>query len=386
VTAGKSERLAMAEDQRAELGPISLVIIQANTLCNLNCTYCYLPGRSKNSQMHAGLVEAIATELAASNLCLPHITVVWHAGEPTLVDPAFYEQAFATFERILGHKVRVTHSFQTNATLLNERWCDLFLAHGVRVGVSIDGPQFLHDLHRRNWSRRGSFDAAVRGLKLLQAAGLRPGAIAVISAATLSHVEDFHKFFVDEKVDWLGLNVEEIEGSHADSSLLIPQLLAPWTEFVRRLFDLSRKSGLRVREFEAIEKLIRTRGRVFDDQVHPYSILSFDHLGRFTTFSPELLSMSWKDGSCVLGNILTDDLKGAGDSPRLRLLWQEVARGVTRCRDSCSYFTLCGGGAPSNKLAEHGRFDVAETLYCRFKKQAMIDAVLSSYEDMIGLS
>jgi sulfatase maturation enzyme AslB (radical SAM superfamily) len=52
-----------------------------------------------------------------------------------------------------------------------------------------------------------------------------------------------------------------------------------------------------------------------------------------------------------------------------------IQAGVRKCRESCGYFGLCGGGAPSNKFAENGRFDSTETLYCRFKKQLLIDVV-----------
>lgn len=55
---------------------------------------------------------------------------------------------------------------------------------------------------------------------------------------------------------------------------------------------------------------------------------------------------------------------------------------MKQCRDTCGYFDLCGGGAPSNKLGENGRFDSTETLYCRYKKQLLVnvaeDFIISS--------
>ena len=58
----------------------------------------------------------------------------------------------------------------------------------------------------------------------------------------------------------------------------------------------------------------------------------------------------------------------------------DVAAGVARCRESCSYFGLCGGGAPSNKYFENGSFDSTETLFCRLHRQALAEVVLSKMQ------
>lgn len=51
-----------------------------------------------------------------------------------------------------------------------------------------------------------------------------------------------------------------------------------------------------------------------------------------------------------------------------------------------AYFAVCGGGCPSNKLAEHGTFVATETTKCRFKIQAMADLLMERLERQINLS
>ena len=56
--------------------------------------------------------------------------------------------------------------------------------------------------------------------------------------------------------------------------------------------------------------------------------------------------------------------------------YREIRTGVSHCRKNCTYFGICGGGAPANKLGEHGRFDVGETMHCRLTVQATFEALL----------
>jgi uncharacterized protein len=52
------------------------------------------------------------------------------------------------------------------------------------------------------------------------------------------------------------------------------------------------------------------------------------------------------------------------------------------CRESCEYFSVCGGGEPVNKLAENGTFISTETTYCRLTKMRATDLVLDALERM----
>ena len=55
----------------------------------------------------------------------------------------------------------------------------------------------------------------------------------------------------------------------------------------------------------------------------------------------------------------------------------DVAAGVSKCREGCAWFRFCGGGAPGNKYFENGSFDSTQTLFCRLHRQALADVVLT---------
>ena len=63
----------------------------------------------------------------------------------------------------------------------------------------------------------------------------------------------------------------------------------------------------------------------------------------------------------------------------------DVDEGIARCRRSCEYFPLCGGGSPSNKYFEAGSFRGTETLHCRLAKKVIADVTLERLEARLGL-
>ena len=96
----------------------------------------------------------------SSGLVRQPFTLLWHAGEPMVLPATFYEQATVLLERCNVSGFEVTQSFQTNATLVNDAWCDFIRRRGVQVGVSVDGPDFLNDRHRV--TRQGRWHARSR--------------------------------------------------------------------------------------------------------------------------------------------------------------------------------------------------------------------------------
>jgi uncharacterized protein len=70
-------------------------------------------------------------------------------GEPTLLGIGFFREIFALQSKHADGK-RVHNAFQTNGVLLDDPW-EAFLAENqFLAGVSIDGPEDVHDAHRVN--------------------------------------------------------------------------------------------------------------------------------------------------------------------------------------------------------------------------------------------
>jgi uncharacterized protein len=98
---------------------------------------------------------------------LPAMSVVLHGGEPLLAGHDGVSAALAAITAAVPPETRVRFGAQTNGTLLDERFLEIFHEHGVRVGVSLDGGRQANDRHRLYVNGNGSFEGTAAGLRLL---------------------------------------------------------------------------------------------------------------------------------------------------------------------------------------------------------------------------
>lgn len=108
------------------------------------------------------------------------VNISFHGGEPCLAGPACFDNWCTNARRALQSVASVEFHIQTNGTLLNAEWADLFRRHEVEVGVSLDGPPQYNDAFRVDHAGRGSYNHVERGLRILERAGINYGILAVI--------------------------------------------------------------------------------------------------------------------------------------------------------------------------------------------------------------
>lgn len=368
------------------LGPLDLLIIQPTPFCNIDCSYCYLPDRQLKKQISFETLAWIAKRTFSSGFVHKPFTVVWHAGEPLVLPVSFYQRAFAIFEEHNTIGASWRHSFQTNGTLITPEWCEFIRVNSVRIGLSIDGPAFLHDRCRKTRQGQGTHARVMNGVRLLREHDIPFHVITVVTRATLDYPDELYDFYVSNGINEVGFNCEEIEGPNQHSSLEGADAAALYRRFLERFFDLASQASppLRVREFDEALLTILHGGRDADRMNHqstPLAIISVDCTGNFSTFSPELLGLpSTEYGGFALGNVANDPFEKVVEQPRFQAMQRDIVLGIQRCRESCAYFPQCGGGAPGNKYFENGSFDSTETLFCRLNLQATLDVVLDRLE------
>ena len=366
-----------------------LVVIQATPFCNINCSYCYLPKRFSTKRMDNRTLSRIFEVLFASSFLSDHITIVWHAGEPLVLPPAFYEEALRIVERFNVRGVDVRHCFQTNGTLINQVWCDFIKRHNVHVGVSLDGPRYMHDAYRVDRTGKGTFARTLHGLKLLRQNGIDSAIIMVLTRYALAYPDEIWQFFIEHGLTRLAFNIEEIEGVHTSSSLRTSDTLTQYKRFFARLLELRDmcENPPFVRELDTlINRLTCASTPVYSRQNTPMAILNFDCEGNVSTFSPELLTMTDPHyGDFTFGNVFDSALEELPRCQKFVAINTVIQEGVSRCKQTCQHFAYCGGGAPSNKLYENKTFDSTETMYCRLGKQVLMDVVLEYLESKCGL-
>ncbi|PSF37169.1 GRRM system radical SAM/SPASM domain protein [Aphanothece hegewaldii CCALA 016] len=375
----------------SDFGPIALVVVQPTSFCNLNCDYCYLPDRHLKNTLSLELIEPIFKAIFTSRFLEDDFTICWHAGEPLAVPVNFYESAFALIES-MSHQYNTKgygfcHSVQTNATLINDAWCDLFKKHSVYVGVSIDGPAFLHDAHRKTRKGLGSHGSTLRGISFLQKHEIDVHAIAVLTEDSLNYPDEIFNFFWENGITDVGFNMEESEGVHPISSLNQSGIEQRYRAFMARFWELvtATEGKFKLREFETLCSLIYADDRLnHTDMNRPFMIINIDHQGNFSTFDPELLSVKTETyGDFIFGNVLSSSFESACYTEKFWRVYQDMQAGVIACRETCPYFGVCGGGAGSNKYWENGTFRSTQTNACLYRVKCVTDLILDRLETLL---
>lgn len=276
-----------------------------------------------------------------------------------LLPVEFYEevsamQSEATAE--LGYTV--TNAIQTNGTRLTPEWLSFLKRNKWGVGVSIDGPRELHDRHRVDVGRRGTFDRVALGMEKLAHERVPHGALMVLTAEMAEIGPDvIWNFVKDRQFRTLNLlPVRNTESAHAET--IAPQSIDPnvWSKFVVGLFDHWWQDGRSVKIvfFDSVIRRIQSQapetcvlaGRCFG------AVYGIEPDGR-VGYCPVLGGAEMYE----LGNILEASLREMRRTERFRGL---VAANEARLLNmrQCPGFTVCAGGCPLGTLAADTRSGV----------------------------
>jgi uncharacterized protein len=374
---------------------VELLVIQPTPFCNINCHYCYLTNRNSNKRLSLPILKRTMENVFGGGLVGEKLSIVWHAGEPLVMPIAFYKEAFQAIENLSIAKKKITHSIQSNGILINDKWCELIKEHNINLGLSIDGPAFIHDAQRKTRRGAGTHARVMNGVKTLQKNGIDFHVISVITEQSLDYPDEVFGFFLEHGIRRIGFNIEEIEGANQASTLTENSVRERIKDFLHRLYDLQKNAqgAVEIREFENAYRAIAQSSNASaedvsgrNDQVVPYKIISVDCDGNFSTFSPELLGLNIPVyGDFSFGNIMVDHLADMTRNDKFNRVFEDIQAGVRLCSETCEYYSLCGGGAPSNKYFENGTFASTETMYCRYTIKMPIDIVLADLENSLNI-
>jgi uncharacterized protein len=168
--------------------------------CNLDCAYCYyldkavLFGEDKVYHLSDEMLE-IYTRQHIEASTEPAITFSWHGGEPLRAGLNFYRKAVALQKKYNHSGRKIVNGIQTNGTLINEEWCRFLAGEQFMVGVSIDGPEELHDIYRLTKDGKSTFKQVIRGYDQLVIHGIDPEILCVVNAENVNFPMEVYRFF-----------------------------------------------------------------------------------------------------------------------------------------------------------------------------------------------
>lgn len=186
----------------------------------------------------------VLASLVAQHLRLsgPAATFAWQGGEPTLAGLDFFRQVVSYQARYGSKGQMVANSLQTNGLVLNQDWARFLSQYHFLVGVSLDGPEEIHNLWRVDPWGRGSFASALAAIMLLRRYSVEINALAVVHHYSVSSPERVLNFFFDmglRYVQFVPVLDRRPDGSLTEYSLSDDE----YGEYLCRLFDVWYNTG-----------------------------------------------------------------------------------------------------------------------------------------------
>ncbi|MDA8230092.1 MAG: peptide-modifying radical SAM enzyme CbpB [Magnetospirillum sp.] len=347
----------------------SAVYFNPTERCNLNCSYCYIPGGMRRGGVQMDTAAVLAALDRLHRYFRAHMPaerlpqVIFHGAEPLLAREAI-------FAGIEAYGDRFRFGVQTNATLLDEAAAAFLTARGVGIGLSLDGPTAaVADRTRRRWSGDGVFDRVVRAIERLDG---YPGfnVICTMTSRNLPHLTAMVEFFHGRRVPACMLNITRctLPGARAvrggDDEVWRAYLAA-----LERTHELYRESGrkLVVANFAniLIAILAPTARRLMCDISPCGGGRGFFALAPNGDLFPcsEFIGLPAFAG----GNLFRQPVEEILDSPPFRLVTGRKVEDVAGC-DICPVRHFCGSPCPAEAHEMNGGMG-RKGAFCRFYEE-----------------
>jgi uncharacterized protein len=218
--------------------------------CNLACSYYFFLDKELLYPNSKFRITEEALEAYIQQLIETHrsnkVTVAWQGGEPTLMGVDFYRKAIEYQEKYRKPGMIFENTMQTNGTLLDDEWCAFFKENDFLIGLSLDEPRHLHDVHRVDKGGAPTFDKVMRGLRQVQKHGVEYNILVTVNRITGDHSLEIYRFLRDEVgAKWIQF-IPVIERMNQDGLNLIqmgeqvsPRSVRPeqFGRFLIRIFD-----------------------------------------------------------------------------------------------------------------------------------------------------
>jgi uncharacterized protein len=223
--------------------PFHIMAKPYGPICNLDCTYCYYlekenlyPQSSHDFRMRDDVLDNYVRQYIETHPS-DSIQFAWQGGEPTLLGVGFFERAVELQKRYANGK-KIENALQTNGTLLDDKWGEFLSRNRFLIGLSVDGPQELHDAYRVDKGGQPTFARVMRGLEILKKHDVEFNTLTVINRLNSYRPNEVYRFLKQIGSKFLQFIpvVEQVAGEPDPNGLV---LLKPYARQKTEVSDWS---------------------------------------------------------------------------------------------------------------------------------------------------
>ena len=352
--------------------------------CNLACSYCYYLEKetlfpdTRKFQMSDDILEAFIRDYIGSHdrLGLEEISFSWQGGEPTILGVDYFQRVVELEKKYCPAGKTIANAIQTNGILIDEKWAAFLKENHFLVGLSIDGPQELHDRFRLDRKGGPTFDKVMAALGLLQEHKVPVNALTVINSHNAQKPKEVYRFLRDAGFEFIQF-IPVVERCPSGGELLAgdPQLqfgtaiVTSWSvtandygRFLVEVFDDWLKADV---------------GKVFVQFFDVQLGLWMGEPAGLCWFSPTCgqglaLEHNGDVFSCDhyvypeyrIGNIQQTALSDLASSESQRRFGSNKLSSLPSCCRDCTYRFACHGGCPKHRFMKASNGESGLNYFC----------------------
>ncbi|MFH1739619.1 MAG: anaerobic sulfatase maturase [bacterium] len=338
--------------------PLTNILVKpAGPDCNLACEYCFYIEKEhlfRETRVHR-MSDEVLEEMVRQMMTLGGVSVAfgWQGGEPTLMGLDFFRRA-VEFQKRYGYDGQtVGNGIQTNGVLISDEWCEFLREYSVLVGLSLDGPQHVHDHYRKTRNGKPTWELVTASARRMMDRGVDVNALVVVSDYSAKYPREIYEYLVEFGFTFLQfIPCVEPDPHHPDRCAPFSVSGEGYGEFLCGLFDVWKES--------------------FRDGVPQISVRWFDSV--FATYVgadiPECTLLPecgtyvvvehngdvyacdfFVDPEWRLGNVLEGSLVDFLNSPRQNAFGRRKSKRPPECR-TCRWLPHCHGGCPKDRMGD----------------------------------
>lgn len=356
--------------------PFHIMAKAIGPICNLDCKYCFylekeqLYPNNERWKMSDDKLETFIRDYIAAQPS-QEVSFAFQGGEPTLLGVSYFHKV-VEFQKKHANGKQITNAFQTNGTLLDDEWGEFLAENQFLVGLSIDGPEDLHNFYRVDKKGRDTYKDVMRGLTILRKHQVEFNTLTCINAQTVQHPIKIYKFLKDIGSRYLQfIPIVEREVDTATAKLGLDHAAPPDLEQAPASKDAPRMSEFAVPAEAYGDFLIKIFDQWIKRDVGKTYVQIFDvALGKWVGAPGGLCYFSETCGSALamehdgdvytcdhyvypnykLGNLMNTSLGELANSPMAREFGQAKRDRLPKYCRECSVRFACNGECPKHRF------------------------------------
>ena len=345
----------MSPENSQSTREFQLFVKPVGALCNLGCTYCYY----LEKQDLYPVTEPHMLDVLLEKYIIQHLETAteepvlfsWHGGEPTLAGIEFYRKAVKLQRKNNQHNKKIINGIQTNGINLNDEWCRFLSSENFMVGISLDGPEHLHNNYRLTKTGEPTFQKALNGYQLLKKYGINWEILCVINAFNVHHPLEVYRFFKSlsaKYISFLPLVNRDLNAQTGVTPDSVPA--TAFGDFMVAVFDEWQEHDIGNIRIQLLEEALRTAFQ----QDHTLCVF------KITCGGVPVLERNGDFYSCdhfvnqehLIGNINHQHLSELLDHPKQVAFGEAKFKTLPNYCLNCEVLTMCHGECPKNRFIQ----------------------------------